>query len=331
MSKNFSVIIPSYNRASIIRQTLDSILQQTHRPAEIIVVDDGSTDNTAEVVSSYGSQLRLIRISNSGPAGARHTGVLASSSEFLAFCDSDDIWLPDHLSRLAQLLDRETVQFAFANFFHIKNNAWEGIDKFSEAPAGTWQCIKNPNNPEFVIVEPPLYPFVLEFQPVFPSCSGVSRRLYDRVGGYRKEFGFIPSEDLEFTLRCLCKGSAGIVLKPTVGIRKHEGNRSANFGDNHLSNVTRQMIGETRILEYSRDNHPIDPAWVKPITRQIIRRSLMGFDAAFAGGELPLAKKFARKIPASARSFKFYIKFAILLLPRKLAAQLSNSLAGSHG
>lgn len=96
MSK-VSVIIPTFNRSHLIGKTIDSVLNQTYRNFEIIVIDDGSTDNTREVVRSYGDVVRYFKQTNSGVAAARNTGIAMSEGEYISFLDSDDTFLPDNL------------------------------------------------------------------------------------------------------------------------------------------------------------------------------------------------------------------------------------------
>ena len=88
----FSVIIPTFNRASLLRQALESVAQQTFRDFEILVVDDGSTDATPQVAESFGAQ--LLRQENRGPGAARNLGLQHASGHYIAFLDSDDQWLP---------------------------------------------------------------------------------------------------------------------------------------------------------------------------------------------------------------------------------------------
>ena len=89
-----SVLIPSYNRGYLIGKTIESVLAQTYRPIEIIVVDDGSTDDTRAVIAKFGPAIRYIYQENAGLAVARNTGLVVARGEFIAFQDSDDMWLP---------------------------------------------------------------------------------------------------------------------------------------------------------------------------------------------------------------------------------------------
>jgi glycosyltransferase involved in cell wall biosynthesis len=95
--RTVSVIIPTWNRAAEVCAAIDSALAQTVRPFEVIVVDDGSTDDTADVLARYGDAIRVVRQHNQGVAAARNAGIAAARGELLAFLDSDDVWLPRKL------------------------------------------------------------------------------------------------------------------------------------------------------------------------------------------------------------------------------------------
>src|SRR5947209_1428421 len=100
-----SVIIPTYNRAGTICQTVDNVFQQTYRNIELIVVDDGSTDDTQSRLRRYRNRLRIITQANAGPAVARNRGAAAACGDIIAFQDSDDLWNPTKLERQAALLE----------------------------------------------------------------------------------------------------------------------------------------------------------------------------------------------------------------------------------
>lgn len=93
----FSVIMPVYNRAAVIARAVESVLRQTSPPAEIIIVDDGSEDETASILKQYLPQIRIIRQENRGVSAARNAGIRAATGEWIALLDSDDEWLPQKL------------------------------------------------------------------------------------------------------------------------------------------------------------------------------------------------------------------------------------------
>lgn len=100
-----SVIIPTYNRAQLLTQAIDCLLEQTRVPDEIIVVDDGSTDNTLEVLARYGPPVRVIQQENAGPGIARNRGIEAATGDLLAFLDSDDTLDPESIRKRAEYLE----------------------------------------------------------------------------------------------------------------------------------------------------------------------------------------------------------------------------------
>ena len=116
-SYTVSVVIPAYNAGKYISRAIDSVLSQTLKADEIIVVDDGSNDDTAEVVEGYGEQIILIRQKNSGASAARNRGIEAASGEWIAFLDADDEWLVENLELQSALLQRnEHLVWSTANF-----------------------------------------------------------------------------------------------------------------------------------------------------------------------------------------------------------------------
>src|SRR5262245_22494060 len=98
MDPIFSVIIPAFNRAKVLRDALDSVFVQGIPEVQVIVVDDGSTDDTGAVVAAYGRGVEYIHQEKSGPAGARNTGLKRARGRFISFLDSDDVWLPGKMN-----------------------------------------------------------------------------------------------------------------------------------------------------------------------------------------------------------------------------------------
>ena len=94
-----SVVIPTYNSSAMVEQAIQSVLAQTYRDFEIIVIDDGSTDGTKDVVRRFGERVRYFNQENQGVSAARNFGIHQSLGEYIAFLDSDDLWLPEKLAK----------------------------------------------------------------------------------------------------------------------------------------------------------------------------------------------------------------------------------------
>ncbi len=106
MNPLVSVIIPTYNCSRYICAAVDSVLAQTYKNKEVIVVDDGSTDDTKEVLQRYGSEIRYHFQSNSGPSAARNTGIKLATGDMISFLDADDVWLPKKLELQVNLMNQ---------------------------------------------------------------------------------------------------------------------------------------------------------------------------------------------------------------------------------
>lgn len=112
-----SVIIPTYNRAGLVVEAIESVLRQTAPPREIIVVDDGSTDGTPDALASFGDRIVAVRQENQGVGGARNRALAMASGRYLAFLDSDDVWLDFKLELQVDVLERNpALGFLFSDF-----------------------------------------------------------------------------------------------------------------------------------------------------------------------------------------------------------------------
>jgi len=100
-----SVIIPTYNRSQFVCETVESVLSQTYKDFEIIVIDDGSTDGTKDVLAHYSDQIKYIYQQNQGVGAARNKGITEARGEYLAFIDDDDLWLPEKLEKQVEYMD----------------------------------------------------------------------------------------------------------------------------------------------------------------------------------------------------------------------------------
>ncbi len=118
MNPLISVVIPSYQHAQSLPACLDSVLKQTYHPLQIVVVDDGSTDNTQEVLSSYSGRVDIIQQVNTGSNPARNRGLVAAEGEYVIFCDADVVMQTDMIEKLYRALqDHPEASYAYSGFW----------------------------------------------------------------------------------------------------------------------------------------------------------------------------------------------------------------------
>lgn len=314
-SLDVSVVIPTYNRADWLPETLASILGQTVQATEVIVVDDGSTDGTEALSRSFPAGVKYVRIENSGVCHARNVGVTHAAGRWLAFCDSDDLWHPRKLEAQAALLKAVPgLEYAFTNFRVVTNDVWSGYTKFDEAPTGYWDLPRRQVSPDAFVVDAPLYERLIGFQPIFPSTMIMSQEFARRVGPWVDALGRTLSEDLEFILRCVSRPPIGVVAAPLVGIRKHAG----GFSSQPLSTLK----GEIEILRYVLEHHRHASEHERAIRDSIVQRYVAGAELAFALGALDRVREFLDAVPPDARSRSVRLKGLIAALPPAAAEPL---------
>jgi len=321
MSLAVSVIVPTYNRASLIGATLNSILDQSHAPAEVIVVDDGSTDETESIVRGFPEAVKYHRTENSGVCAARSLGAKLSHSPWIAFCDSDDLWMRDKLARQVEFHEETGVEFSFTNFSIISNGGWEKGTKFDSAPEGFFGGFKKV--PEGLVSSRGYYNDLLRFQPMFPSTVLMTRQFFERVGGFKAEIGRILSEDLEFMLRCAQHWPIGAIVEPVVGIRKHESNVS---GDTY-----RTICGEIEILRYALKTHTLSDQSRGLISEQIILRSIQAGWWAFDRADFETFTKLLSGAPRMKLDTKTNLKLVIASFPTPIAKMFHGVVTGNNG
>lgn len=125
-----SVIIPSFNRVQLVGNAIDSALNQTYTPIQVIVVDDGSTDGTEAVLRKYGNQIEYVVQKKQGQAVARNTGLLLAKGSLVSTLDSDDIWDTTFLETCVEQLEKHNLDFVFTNW-HQETREGKWIDSFS--------------------------------------------------------------------------------------------------------------------------------------------------------------------------------------------------------
>ena len=174
-----SVIIPAYNGDRYLGSAIESVLAQTYRDYEIIVVDDGSTDNTAQVAQQYKNDVRYLSQTNQGVAASRNFGLAAALGDYIAFLDQDDLFLPYKLASQVELLDRD------ANLGMV-NSGWQICQDgdssepliATEAAVQPWQQIPNLSAANLIV-----------WKPVFLGAMLFRRSWLERFGRFRFYFG----------------------------------------------------------------------------------------------------------------------------------------------
>lgn len=311
MGPPVSVLIPAYNASGVLAETLDAVLSQRYVPAEVIVLDDGSTDNTSEVVARFGKRVSYRFAPNGGIDRARNLAASFATSPFLAFCDHDDLWREDKLAQQMELHQRNPdLQYSFTNFSIVVDGVWASRTKLDEAPAGFFAGIDSLGCEPFEY-KSSLYDQLLSFQPIWPSTIVISRRFFAELKGFREEFGKNPSEDLEFTLRCVQRTPIGVVPEPVVGVRRHPLNYS---GDNYKT--TR---GQIEVLQYALRHHSIGDSTRALILEQIRRRRVEASYDAFRRGKFKDVTALLSGLPSDYLDSKSRLKLWISSLPTPLA------------
>jgi glycosyltransferase involved in cell wall biosynthesis len=212
-----SVIIPSYNRASLISATIENMLSQTLPPFEVIVVDDGSTDDSVEVIQQFGDRVKLIQQPNQGPGPARNAGFKASSGEYIQFMDSDDLASLNKLEVQYNALQSSGADFAYCPWVRstVDRNKITFIDKvLQEIPLPTYK--------------PMIEFFISGWSLVFQNCL-FKRAILELAGQYRGDL--MPSEDSEYFMRILLAGAVAVHTPECLVIyREHNINKITTSG-----------------------------------------------------------------------------------------------------
>jgi glycosyltransferase involved in cell wall biosynthesis len=231
----FSVALHTFNRAHVICETIDSVLAQTLKPKEVVVVDDGSIDNTQELLMRYGNQITYKKISNVGAGASRQVAVNLCSGEWIACCDDDDIWSPDHLATLAKIIETyPEISFCFNNFEHFGECGEPEYNHFLRAPNNWWESTTEKKLEHTRLLNEDAYLHFLEYNPAFPSTWAFKKDMYKKIGGINSTYSRMNSEDADLTRRMLMLHRAGCSDKQTVKIRKHGENMSISHVDNLL-------------------------------------------------------------------------------------------------
>jgi glycosyltransferase involved in cell wall biosynthesis len=210
--KLVSVIIPNYNYARYVGQAIESVINQTYLNIEIIVVNNGSTDNSLEILEGFGQRIHLVNQENLGQSGARKSGLSKATGDFIAFLDADDTWEPQKIEKQLRLFS-PTAELVYCGIgrFSENSNAHISID----LPRFSGSCSS-------AFVSQPGVSIVLSGE----STAIFTRALLEKVGGFDPELNSAAGWD--FFRRCSKFTNFDFVPEALTNYRIHDSNMSGN-------------------------------------------------------------------------------------------------------
>ena len=295
----FSAVIPVYNRAGLIRTTLDSVFAQNRPELDVVVVDDGSTDATVSVLRSYGDRITLVQQDNSGPGAARNAGIAAAQGEYIAFLDSDDLWFPWTLAVYETIIrQHDSPSFLAGNPFLFRKE-----EDLADVPR------QAPTTTAF-----PDYLASGDKWRWWGASSFVVRRtaLQDADGFTNK---WVNAEDADLTLRLgTAPGFVDVYGAPTFAYREHDGT-AMDVSENTLK-------GAFHLVESERDGrYPGGPSRQRE-RRRILSRHLRPtmLDSLAAGRHTEAWHLYRATLPWHTQLGRW--KFLVGFLMRDLQSRL---------
>ena len=208
--KKISVIIPNYNYAQYVGLAIESVLGQSYQNVELIVVNNGSTDNSLDVLRNFGKNIILIDQFNLGQSGARNSGLLHATGDYIAFLDADDVWQPTKLEKQIQLLN-ESTQLIYCGIAPFKEGNSSSIPIV--LPTYSGDCTR-------FFIDDPGVSIVLSGE----STALFTRKLLDKVGTFDTALNSTAGWD--FFRRCSRVTNFDFVNEPLVNYRLHATNMS---------------------------------------------------------------------------------------------------------
>jgi len=260
MKSQVSVVVPSYNSAAYLPDAIDSALNQTIAPLEVIVVDDGSTDETAQVLERYQGRIRAVFQENRGPAAARNRGIAEARGGLIAFLDADDVWLPEKLEKQLCCLEEHPQ----AALVHSQLYYWD-------TETGEKSTRRHHRRHEYA---GRCYHRLFLKPSVLPSTMIVRQECLAEVGGFDERIRRASAEDYDLCLRIARQYEFAFVDEPLILYRRHASNSTktqilANYEDNLF--VVRKLLDD-------------DPRLRRTLGRAVVNDRL--FDLLFSIGYL---------------------------------------------
>jgi glycosyltransferase involved in cell wall biosynthesis len=301
-----SVIIPTYNYGRFLGEALQSVLNQTFADFEIIVVDDGSTDNTRDVAARFNdNRIRYIYQENRGVSAARNAAIWDSKGEHIAFLDADDIWLPEKLELQVKVLDlRPEVAIVCSDTYFFDDQTGDILGRF-------WHDDKqfhgwfNPREASQNALRYLLYRGCF----IAPTVTMVRREVFHVVGGFDEALK--THEDWDMFVRITQRFAIETIDMPLAKNRRHGANLSAKQEQMYES--------EQKALQKAIFSYSLKPDEIKIAKRRLAHLHFLYGSRSVADGKVKLGRE---RLLASIRINPWYIKAYIHLVKSLLGSKL---------
>jgi glycosyltransferase involved in cell wall biosynthesis len=276
----FTAIIPTYNRWPVVKDAIDSILKQTFDDFELIIVDDGSTDETAQRLKGMHCNLRLIIQKNAGVSASRNAGIRKANGKWIAFLDSDDIWLPKKLeSQNSYILSNPDTMILHCDEIWQRNGTRVN-PKMRHRKAGSGAESRDS-----------AFCRSLEMCLISPSTVVIKKDVFNKVGLFDEELPVC--EDYDLWLRIMVHFTIHY-LDQKLGVKKNSENPS-HAASQLSASIKCQDIFRVDSLEKLTNNPSLPEDWVNMVLNEIVRKTEILTKGCIKRGRAKEAKEWRDK------------------------------------
>jgi glycosyltransferase involved in cell wall biosynthesis len=313
MHISIAVVMPAYNAAETIRHGIESVLAQTSPADEIVVVDDGSTDDTAEVARSFNSAVRLIRQPNQGSAVARQTGTAAVSADYVAYLDADDWWPHEKLAVCRELLAAEDVEFLLADLQRARPGDPADVWLPRNSTFFPWardyfegRRVPGVQRPLYRLEPPQAVELLLRGFPVYPSTALVKRSVVEAAGGWDRRFR--RAQDFDIGLKIARHHPLHYLDEVQALVGLHSVNEDA------LAYVVKQTQGDIRVLQAHVEQEPRGSRYRDQAARAVARKYCgLGYTLRQMGRRSEAREAYRQALAWPGRRVHALLRLAMLL------------------
>ncbi len=306
----FSVIIPTYNRADFIGQAVESVLKQSFKDFEIIIIDDGSTDHTSAELEKYRGRILYIRQENSGVSAARNTGIEISRGTWIAFLDSDDEWLPDYLAyQLKGIKNHPRISTHMTNSTNVLLDG-KRVNSFHHN-----NLIAEFHNQEELLLEKPLY-HTIKYRLTALQPTVMQRKTLLQAGLFDTSLSI--AEDYDLITRMALMGSFRLCRKELVAVHRRR-EVTQNLTSQIFQNGTYSFQSFAKVHRNLINSNAIILREIR-ILRKVLSADLRAIgNLMLRSGKGQEARQYFKEALRVHTSAKSIIKYLLSFLPSRIA------------